>query len=64
MLIACTKGEAKNYVCNPERSGFCRQVCPTFARLKTLQNARIFMQTWEQEVADFEMKYAEKDRGE
>ena len=22
VLISCTKGEAKNYVCNPERSGF------------------------------------------
>ena len=22
LLVACTKGEAKNYVCNTERSGF------------------------------------------
>ena len=22
VLMSCTKGEAKNYVCNPERSGF------------------------------------------
>ena len=32
----------------------------TSSRLKTLQSARKVMQTWEQEVADFEMKYAQK----
>ena len=33
----------------------------TSTRPKTLQNARNTMQTWEQEVAEFEMKYAKKD---
>ena len=32
----------------------------TSARPKTLQNARNIMQTWEEEVAEFEMKYAKK----
>ena len=29
-------------------------------RPRTLQSARTIMQTWEQEVAEFEMKYAKK----
>ena len=33
---------------------------PTSARAKTLQNARNIMHTWEEEVAEFEMKYVKK----
>ena len=50
VLISRTKEEAKNNVCNPERSGFKAWT----------QMVRHIMQTWGQEVAEFEMKFAEK----
>ena len=52
VLIACTKGEAKNYV--GSQSGL------TSRRPKTLQSARNTVQTWKQDVAEFEMKYFKK----
>ena len=88
LLVACTKGEARNYVCNTERSGFkaCKQMVSHFdprtgsdrsvaysrvtnpvspsgitpTRPKTLQASRTTMQAWEQEVAEFEFKYAKR----
>ena len=87
LLVACTKGEAKNYVRNTERSfkawkqifrhfdprtgadrsvaysRVTRPVSPsgiTPTRPKTLQASRTTMHAWEQEVAEFEIKYAER----
>ena len=88
LLVARAKGEAKNDVCNTERSGFnewkqmvshfdprkgadrsvaCSRVTHpvspsglTPTRPKTLQASRTTLQAWEQEVAEFEIKYAKR----
>ena len=38
----------------------CRQVCCMRPRPKALQSASNIMQPWEQEVAEFDLKYLQK----